>query len=654
MRFAPAAYSRCALGIVRLTSVTTPPPAQHERALQAISRRLLEVSGWLIIAIVILIISDIGSRTLLHVPLRGVPELVSLSIPIIVFLALGYLFSHGQLIQSDVLLGSLRARSRHTAAALQFSYHLIGAGVALSIAALSGRALHSAIGRAEFIGVEGDFTAPVWPTKLALTLGALMLGTLCLCRAYAFIPGVRERRSLRWFAAVAGVVGVVLTSALLLGDSESRSTAGAIAIIVMFVLIYAGMPVAFALATAAVLGILSITGDARVAIAALGLVADGAVSDYVFAAVPLFVLMGLVVGAADIGRDSLQACHWLLRRVRGGLGVATVAANGIFAAITGISIASAAIFSRVAVPPLIQHGFTPRFAVGLVAGSSVLGMLIPPSLLLIIYGLVAEVSISRLFRAAVIPGLLLTIAYAAGVIVVSIFRVSFAVGGTTALPSGTMMTGRSALKKSLPIIFLIGIVLGGIYGGIFTPTEAGAVGAFAAIVLALTMKRVSLRSLLNLVFEAAGNSASILFLIVTASAFAIMLSLSEIPAHLSAQVADHGFELTAYACAYLVVLILLGMVLDSTSILLIMVPLALPIVQALGGDLVWFGIISVIGVEIGLLTPPLGLSVYAIKASLPDQSISLNDIFVGALPFALIMLALLMLLVFFPQLATAP
>ena len=224
--------------------------------------------------------------------------------------------------------------------------------------------------------------------------------------------------------------------------------------------------------------------------------------------------------------------------------------------------------------------------------------------------------------------------------------------GRPSVRLGQQINGRLALIKTVPIAALIVIVLGGIYGGVFTPTEAGAIGSVAASAIALMMRRIKLRALVELAVEAAASSASILFLIVCASAFALMLTLSGIPALLSDQITNADLNLTHYVLAYLVLVVALGMVLDSTSIILIMVPLALPTIQALGGDLIWFGVVTVIGVEIGLLTPPLGLSVYAIKASLEDPSINLNDIFIGALPFTLIMLALTLLLIAYPRLCT--
>jgi len=624
------------------------------RGLESISRGLVRAAALLVVAIVALICMDVFSRSLFDIPLRGVPELVSLSIPAIVFLALGHLFIDGKLIRADMLLRLIAGRSASTATLLQCLFYIIGAVVAMCIALPTIDALIYAVANNEFLGVEGEFTVPLWPSKLIILLGAILLAALCANAAWGYYASyVRTRDAApghRFIWSMVVLCGVAIAVSLVLGI-EGRAAVGLMAIVALFVMIYAGMPVAFALAVSAAIGIALIKDSVAVAIETLALVADGSVSEYVFAAVPLFVLMGLVVGAADIGRDSLQAAHWLLRRLKGGLGVATVAANAVFAAITGISIASAAIFSRVAVPPMIEHGFTPRFAVGLVAGTSVLGMLIPPSLLLIVYGLIAEVSISRLFLAAVVPGLVLASAFALAVVAAVAMQLRFAVDPNKMSDLDKTIDAKSAWMKFFPVATLILIVLGGIYGGIFTPTEAGAVGTLAATILALAMKRTNIRVLAGLTVEAAAGSASILFLIITASAFAVMLTLSGIPAYLSGAIGGGDFGLVGYAIGYVAVLIVLGMVLDSTSILLIMVPLAVPTVQLLGGDLVWFGIISVIGVEIGLLTPPLGLSVYAIKASLEDDTITLNDIFIGALPFILIMLAVTVALIVYPGLA---
>jgi C4-dicarboxylate transporter DctM subunit len=377
------------------------------------------------------------------------------------------------------------------------------------------------------------------------------------------------------------------------------------------------------------------------------------VSDYVFATVPLFVLMGLFVNVSEIGRDAFVAAQRIFGRVHGGLGVATVAANAVFAAITGISIAAAAIFTKIAVPEMVRQGYTPKFAVGLTAGSSLLGMLIPPSLLLIIYGVLAEVSIGSLFLAAVLPGILLAVAFAAGVILIAWLWPSFA-GNVRRVDVGQQHTALlGALGGLVPVLALIVLVLGGIYGGVFTPTEAGAAGAFGAMVIALIKRRLDWPKLWQVISETGQVSVSILFLIIAASTFSRMLALSELPQDMAAFLSGTGLGLAGFLAAYLVLLIVLGTLLDSTSIMLIMLPLALPVAAALGANLVWFGIITTIAIEIGLLTPPFGLSVYVIKASMDDPKISLATIFAGALPFVLITLSVTILLMAFPQISLA-
>jgi len=304
------------------------------------------------------------------------------------------------------------------------------------------------------------------------------------------------------------------------------------------------------------------------------------------------------------------------------------------------------------VPEMVRQGYTPKFAVGLTAGSSLLGMLIPPSLLLIIYGVLAEVSIGALFLAAVLPGILLAVAFAVGVVLMAWLAPSFV--GHVKRETRPEHGGAGALEVLLgvvPVVALIVLVLGGIYGGIFTPTEAGAAGALGAMVIALLKRRLSWPKLWHVMSETGQVSVSILFLIIAASMFSRMLALSELPQDMAAFLSGTGLGLPGFLAAYLLLLLLLGMLLDSTSIMLIMLPLALPVATALGVNLVWFGVVTTIAIEIGLLTPPFGLSVYVIKASMDDPSMTLATIFRGAFPFVLITLFVTLLLMAFPQIS---
>jgi len=603
-------------------------------------------AGALVAAIATLINVDILARAFFQRPLRGVAELVTIAMPAIVFLALPWAGQRGALMRAGVVARHLDMLHDARGRVLENLFELVALIAALAIGMVTAPLLWRAWIDDEFLGVAGDFTVPSWPAKFAVVLG---------CTLFCAHAGTRLAGHVRWLARHAWrhLFAAPLLLALLVWPGtllDARPAIGGFAVTVLLALLALGTPVAFALFAAAAVGIALLKGSVVIAFEALGLAAGGAVSSYVFGAVPLFVLMGLVMGRADIGRDALVAAHWLLRGVAGGLGVATVAANALFAAMTGISIASAAIFGKVAVPPLIEQGYTARFAVGLVAGSSVLGMLIPPSLLLIVYGLVAEVSINALFIAAIVPGLMLAAAFASTVIAVAYRRPAFAMARDVAEGPRTHGDSAGALRRLVPIAVLGAAVLGGIYGGLFTPTEAGAAGSLIAAVLALAMRRLRPLALAGMLRECAVTSSAILFLVIAASAFGMMLTLSGIPGALGSAVAASGLGLTGYAVLYLGLLIVLGMVLDSTSVMLIMVPLALPTVQALGGDLVWFGIVTVIGVEIGLLTPPLGLSVFTIKSALDDERISLDDIFLGAAPFAAIMVVLCLVLIAAPGL----
>jgi len=418
-------------------------------------------------------------------------------------------------------------------------------------------------------------------------------------------------------------------------------------------LIYSGLHVATALALTSLVGVWLIRGDFEVGANLLLLAARDGIATYEFAVIPLFVLMGLLVGVADIGAEAFNAANRLFRRVKGGLGVATVAANAVFAAVTGVSIASAAIFTRLAVPEMLRFGYDRRFAVGIVAGSSILGMLIPPSLLMIIFGIIAEVSIGKLFLAGVVPGILMACIFSAIVVATAHLRPA-SVGRAVETGGARQPELRSPVLRPLATVgLLVAVVIGGIYGGFFTPTEAGAVGALLALLVALARRRLSRRNTWEVLVETGKITASICLLVIAATVYSRMLAMSGAVALIGEAVAGIGLGFHGTLVVYLAILVVLGCLLDSVSILLITVPIAYPVFIALGADPIWFGIITIIAVEMGLLTPPLGISVFVVKATLEDASITLHDVFMGALPFVLGMAACLGVLIAAPWLVTA-
>jgi tripartite ATP-independent transporter DctM subunit len=604
-----------------------------------------------VFALMFLICADIVARTLFDDPIAGVTEMVSLSLVASVFLQLAHAVLHGRLMRVEMFIGPLERARPAAAQAWLALFGTLGLAMLLATAAGAWPNLVRAWSTAEFAGVEGIFTVAVWPIKLLIVAGCVVSGVVLARRVVTALTGAfAATEPRRWHAAVAVLLAAGAVALLARGDVEPR-TVGVAMIVLVIAAIVVGLPIAFSLLLTGFIGLALIRHDVGIASRTLALAADGTVSDYVFATVPLFVLMGLFVNASDVGRDAFRAAQTIFGRIYGGLGIATVAANAVFAAITGISIAAAAIFTKIAVPEMVRQGYTPKFAVGLTAGSSLLGMLIPPSLLLIIYGVLAEVSIGALFRAAVLPGILLAAAFATAVVLMAWLAPAFV--GRAQRNAGAQQDGsvRTVLAGLVPVVTLMVLVLGGIYGGVFTPTEAGAAGAFGAMVIALVKRRLTWAKLWDVMSEAGQVSVSILFLIIAASTFSRMLTLSELPQDMAAFLGGTGLGLFGFLAAYLVLLLVLGMLLDSTSIMLIMLPLALPVAAALGANLVWFGVVTTIAIEIGLLTPPFGLSVYVIKASLNDDRISLATIFRGTLPFVLITLAVTMLLMAFPQIS---
>jgi tripartite ATP-independent transporter DctM subunit len=639
-----------------------------------------------IFVMMVLINADVLSRALFNLPISGVPLVISLSIIAIVFLQLPDALRNGRMTRNEVVLSRLEAKGSAWAHILHALFHLAGLATMVVVCIYGYPLFVKAWNTGAYYGNLGDFTFAEWPIKLIVLIGAASCGLQFLVHAardlYA-LSAAGGRSELAKFAIVtAAAVAAIL--ALRYGLSGmSAVNVGFLSVLFMLVLVYLGLHVGIALAIVAFFCVLIIRDSGSLSGTMLALAANESLRQYELGVIPLFVLMGMFVAISDVGKDAFAVADRLFRRLRGGLGTATVIANAIFAAITGTSIASASVFTKIAVPEMLNAGYKSRFAVGVVAGSSVLGMLIPPSLLMIIFGILAETSIGDLFIAGIVPGIVLSIAYSILIWVMATYfpRSVYASGApmpaagatgarydagtgfaTTAPrhdPGERRMSGSEMLLRIGPIMGLIVLILAGIYGGIFTATEAGGVGAALAGLIALARRKLTLASLWRVLVETGYVTASICFLLVAAHLYARMISVSGIPGTLEHGITAAGLGYWGVIAAYLVVIIILGTILDAGSIMLITVPIVVPTMlamQAAGvdiGSMIWFGIITVIAVEIGLLTPPVGLACFAIHSNLNDRRISLNDVFWGSAPFAVVMVIVLLLVVAFPWLALA-
>ena len=430
----------------------------------------------------------------------------------------------------------------------------------------------------------------------------------------------------------------------------------ALAIIAILIgLIVCSVPVVIALGLCSFFGLAYLTGSLQVAGSLLANTTYEAIRDYVFAVIPLFVLMGEFISRSGAAGDLYNIINRSFSRLPGRLALATVGGNAVFGAVTGVSIASAAAFSRIAYPQMVRHGYNKSVALGAIAGSASLGMLIPPSVLLIVWGVIAEQSIGRLFVAGVLPGLLLATMFFLFIVGLALVRpAAFGVAktGDAAVPEEPeTASNRGEMWGGLGVCLLIVTVLGGIWFGAFTPTEAAGIGVLLALVLALA-KGVSLKGIGEAILETGRISAPLLFLLITAQMYSRLLALGGIISviqDLFLSVGDSPFLILAIMVG---VWFVLGMFIDSVSIILLTVPIFGPLAAGIGYDPIAFAIIGIVAIEAGLLTPPLGLCVYTVKGCISDPDATLSRIFQGSIPYWIILLVLVLLIAAIPGLAT--
>lgn len=616
-------------------------------------------SIWIFCLMTILCV-DVISRAVFLAPINGVPLLVELSILVIMFMQLPAAIRSGRLTRSDILLARLLRDRPSLGLCLRALYDALGIALMVVVFVYTLPTFNKVWRRDTFEGLEGDFALPGWPFKLLILVGAV----LCAIQfSRALFEGLGEIRDLYREKALEGgrvvrmfgLLGLACAVLWAIANFTEISDAGIGVISILFVLffVYVGVHVGVALALISFVCVWLVRDNMDLAGKLLSLSIGESMKHYEFGVIPLFVLMGFLVSISGIGSDTYDVANHLFRKMKGGLGNATVGANAVFAAVTGTSIASASVFTKVAVPEMLRLGYRPRFSVGVVAGSSVLGMLIPPSLLLIVFGILAEQSIGDLFIAGILPGIVLAVAYCVLIWVMATYFPD-KVGTPESLNTKreATMTGVEAARKALPIFLLIALVLGGIYGGIFTATEAGGVGALGALVLAVAKGALNRGNLWEALSETGHVTAAICFLLVSAHVYSRMIALTGIPNLMEQWVIASGLGLTGLLVIYIIAIILMGTILDAGSIMLITVPLMIPALAPFEIDLIWFGIITIIAVEIGLLTPPLGLACFVIHSNLQDDRIRIEDVFWGAVPFAITMFLVLLLVIAVPEIAT--
>lgn len=413
----------------------------------------------------------------------------------------------------------------------------------------------------------------------------------------------------------------------------------------MLVLLLLGVPVYAAIGGVGLLGYFLMEGLEK-SLSIVGLVSYSRVAVYAFSVVPLFIFMGSVISAANLGADLYAATRRWLGGLPGGLAQATVAANTLFGAACGSSVAAAATFGKIAVPEMLRYGYAKSLATASVAAAGTLAVMIPPSIAMVLYGLITDTSIAKLLIAGILPGLINAVIYMG---TIYLWAKRYPMDAPSLQTPWSWKENLLALKGVWGVVAICIAVLGGIYTGIVTATEAGALGAFCALVLTVAMRRLSWRKFITALRESVQTTVMIQVILLSAFIFGYFMAVTLLPQQLAAWLTSLPIPGLAMIVAIMVVYIILGCFMDMLSVMFITLPVIFPTIIGLKFDPVWFGVLMVQVIEMGMITPPFGINLFVIKGTVAD--VSFNDVMSGILPFVLAQAVTLGFLIAFPQIA---
>jgi C4-dicarboxylate transporter, DctM subunit len=424
-------------------------------------------------------------------------------------------------------------------------------------------------------------------------------------------------------------------------SSDAAAVAGFVA---LFGLILLRVPVGMAMGLVGVTGYGAIVGGGP-ALKMVGQTSMRTVTDYAFGVIPMFLLMGAFVSTSGMSRELFRAANSFVGHWRGGLGIATIAACAAFAAISGSSVATAATFATVAYPEMRRYDYPQSFATGVIAAGGTLGAIFPPSTVLAVYGLITQQDIGKLFIAGIAPGVLAVCMYMLTVAFIGVTRPGF-------LPAGSRREWKerlSSLRNVWAALALFAFVIGGLYGGLFTPTEAGGVGACGAFLISVARRRLTLAGILASLLQATRTAAAVFTVLIGALLFGYFLTVTETPQKVTEFLTGLGVGRYGVLALIMLMYLALGCLMDAMAMIILTVPIVFPVVTALGFDPIWFGIIIVMTVELGLIHPPVGMNVFVIKTAV--KHVSFATIFKGVLPFIATDILRLIILISFPTIA---
>lgn len=616
------------------------------RVLDPMCRYLCYVAAIVTLLMAIGMVVDLVSRLVFRSPLTGMIELQTFMLVIMAFFSIGYTMLKNQHVTVDLITSVL---PNHVNSFLQSIFSIWGAFIFCAMGWLSASRAIEAFVREEVADIT---RLPFWFFYAVVSLGTLLLAFALLTALFTHLSGLYQHHRIRakfWalvgaiaLISLAGIFSVDILKALF-GDLGT-ATVGIIYTMLMMVILLLGFPVAFSMAFIGLTGLMFLIGK-EVAFNVAKINTYDAVAQYFFVVIPFFLLMGFLVLHAGLGTKLYNAGVKVFGRLPGGLAIGTVAGCGGFAAICGESVAAAATMGSVSIPEMKKYNYDDSLATGSVAAGGTLGILIPPSIGFVVYGIITEQSIGKMFMAGIIPGIILVMAFALAIYVQCLINPSLGPKSPKAKPSVIIWS----IIDVWPVMLLFAAVIGGIYSGILTPTEAGGIGASGALLLAMFVPEFNRRKLFAALLEATQTSAMIFTILIGIGLLGYFVTLTDIPLAFANFLKD--LDVSRYLIYILILLLylVLGMVMNIIPMMMLTLPILFPTVIGLGFDPIWFGVIMVIMMEMGQITPPIGINVFVIHGVAKKYNVSMVTIFRGIIPFVIVEILVIILLTIFPE-----
>lgn len=619
-----------------------------DSGIKRINRTTALISAGIILIMMLLTVIDVALRYLFRKPLIWNYDLQTVLIVIVTFLGIAYVQNLRGHINVDLLTNHLSSVDRLFFKLFANILFLIFTAI---VAWQSGLHAYEAYILDDY--VEGIVRIPIWPAKSAITLGSGMLSlTLALHIFENFKALVKIRKEntvvLAWnvklIVSLAVWVFIAAVTYLFYEVQPAPVVIGGISVFLMLFLMFLGIPIAAATGFVTIWGIFILSGPN----AALG-VAGGKpfqyVLSYIMSVIPLFLMMGIFAGIAGFATDAYEAARRWLQSIPGGLVHATIAGSAMFAAASGASTAAVVTFTKLVLPELNKLGVQRSLALASICCSATLSTIIPPSMTLVTYALLTQQSVGKMLIAGVIPGLL----HAAMYMVLVFVRCKV---DPSLIPKSAPFTWKQkfeAIPRAWGLAFIVVVVMGGIYTGIFTPTEAAAMGTFAAFAAVLVMKKGTISAVKGAMLDSVTMTSSIVLIIITGMMFGNLLAISRLPVYLSEYIADLVVPPVIILIVIMAFYIVLGAFIDALSTLIITLPIVFPAMVALGYDPVWFGVLITITIEIALVSPPYGLNLFMMQATVPD--LQMSELYRGVVWFIIFDILTLAIVIAFPQIA---